>query len=110
MVYYSQDPITERPISGKSQYPAIFVSRMTDNQIGYQIIKTKWRPSCFSHDPITGPIIRSYKQNGGHISGSISDICPDAKLDRFIKRRVIKNILFVTKRSRLAVQISNGRL
>ncbi len=101
---YSQDLITGRLISGKSRYPAIFelgyqilaamfVSRMTENRTnlsGYWVIKTKWRPSCFCHDPITGPVIRSLKQNGGHISGPISDICPDAKLDCFIKKRVIK--------------------
>jgi hypothetical protein len=36
-----------------------------------------------------------------------------ASLDRFIKKRVIKNILFMTKRSRLVrkypVRVSNGK-
>jgi hypothetical protein len=57
-IYYSQDPITIRLITGKSRYPdrsefgyqisaAIFVPRMTDNRTGYQIIRTKWQPLCF---------------------------------------------------------------
>jgi hypothetical protein len=73
-----------------------------------------WPPSLLIELLITGPVIsHSRNKDGRHfyfISGPISYICPDAKLHHFIKKRVIKNILFMTKRSRLAVQISNGWL
>ncbi len=58
---YCQNLITGRPITGKSRYPDRF-------EFGYRI---------------SAAIFDS-------ISGLISYICPDAKLDPFIKKRVIK--------------------